>query len=73
MTALIIKHVEEQPIDPRALAPDVPHDLALLILKALAKAPEARFQSAAEMGDALDLVELPPTERVSGAARVVGA
>ncbi|MGH7533021.1 MAG: serine/threonine-protein kinase, partial [Gemmatimonadales bacterium] len=69
VTALIIKHVEEQPVDPRTLVPDVPHDLALLILKTLSKAPEARFQSAAEMGEALDEVELP-MERVSGAARM---
>lgn len=73
VTALIIKHVEEEPVDPRTLVPEVPRDLALLILKALAKAPEARFQSAEEMGNALDEVELP-AERVSGAARVaVGA
>ncbi|HEV2290960.1 MAG TPA: protein kinase [Gemmatimonadales bacterium] len=69
VTALIIKHVEEEPVDPRTLAPEVPHDLALLILKALAKAPAARVQSAAEMGEALDEVEVAP-ERVSGAVRM---
>ncbi|HET7024922.1 MAG TPA: protein kinase [Gemmatimonadales bacterium] len=69
VTALIIKHVEEEPVDPRTLVPEVPHDLALLILKALAKPPAARFQTAAEMGEALDEVELP-VERVSGAIKV---
>jgi serine/threonine-protein kinase len=71
LTALILKHVEEEPADPRNVAPEVPHDLALLILKALAKAPEARFRSAAEMGEALDEVEVP-IERASGAGRAVG-
>ncbi|HEU5358680.1 MAG TPA: protein kinase, partial [Gemmatimonadales bacterium] len=70
VTALIIKHVEEEPVDPRTLVPEVPHDLALLILKALAKAPAARFQSAAEMGEALDEVEVAP-ERVSGAVKAL--
>lgn len=71
VTALIIKHVEEQPVDPRSIVPEVPHDLALLILKALAKVPEGRFQSAAEMAEALDEVEAP-RERVSAAGRAVG-
>lgn len=69
LTALILKHVDEEPADPRSLAPDVPQDLALLILKSLAKAPQGRFQTAAEMGEALDEVEMP-LERVSGAIKV---
>ncbi|MFI5236140.1 MAG: protein kinase [Gemmatimonadales bacterium] len=69
VTALIIKHVEETPTDPRTLVPEIPQDLALLILKARAKAPGARFQSAAEMGAALDEVEAP-AERTTGPVRL---
>ncbi|HEU4763837.1 MAG TPA: protein kinase [Gemmatimonadales bacterium] len=72
VTGLIVKHLEEAPADPRTIVADVPHDFALLVLKALAKAREARFQSAAEMGAALDEVEVAP-ERVSGAVSAVSS
>ena len=51
--ALVAKHLEEEPPDPRALNPEVPQALALVILKAMAKSPAERFGTAAEMHDAL--------------------
>ncbi len=51
--ALVAKHLEEQPPDPRATNPEVPGPLALVILKAMAKQPADRFATAAEMHDAL--------------------
>jgi HAMP domain-containing protein len=51
--ALIAKHLEENPPDPRTLRADVPESLARVILKAMAKEPKQRYQSAAEMHDAL--------------------
>ncbi len=51
--ALVAKHLEEQPPDPRATNPEVPGPLALVILKAMAKQPVDRFATAAEMHDAL--------------------
>ena len=51
--ALIAKHIEEEPPDPRTLNPEVGEPLARLILKAMAKKPEDRFASAAEFHDAL--------------------
>jgi serine/threonine-protein kinase len=51
--ALIAKHLEEEPPDPRTLNGEIPAALALLVLKAMAKAPGDRFQNAGEMHDAL--------------------
>lgn len=53
MYALIAKLLDEEPPDPRALNPDVPEALARLILKAMAKQPADRYQSAVQMHDAL--------------------
>ena len=51
--ALIAKHLEEEPPDPRMTAPEVPGALAVVILKAMAKDPKKRFESASQMHDAL--------------------
>ncbi len=53
MYALIAKHVEEAPPDPRTLNAEVPDALARVILTAMAKRPEGRYATAAEMYDAL--------------------
>ena len=54
--ALIAKHLEEDAPDPRMLNPEVPETLAAVILKAMGRKPEERYQTAAQMYDALDLV-----------------
>jgi hypothetical protein len=51
--ALVAKHLEEQPPDPRKLNPDVSGALAAVILKAMAKEPKDRFATASDMHDAL--------------------
>ncbi len=51
--ALVAKHLEEQAPDPRTLNDEVPEGLATVILKAMAKAPTDRYQSASAMHDAL--------------------
>jgi serine/threonine-protein kinase len=51
--ALVAKHLEQPPPDPRSLNTEVPDLLAGVILKAMAKQSADRFQSAAEMHDAL--------------------
>jgi serine/threonine protein kinase len=56
MYALIAKQLEEEPPDPRRLNADVPESLAQVIRKAMAKEPAARFQTAAEMHDALEAI-----------------
>jgi serine/threonine-protein kinase len=51
--ALVAKHLEEEPPDPRLTTPEVPGALAVVILKAMAKDPNKRFESASQMHDAL--------------------
>jgi serine/threonine-protein kinase len=51
--SLIAKHIEEDPPNPRSLNPEVPEALAQVVLKAMAKEKANRYQSAAEMHDAL--------------------
>ena len=46
-------HLHEQPPRPALLQPDIPLELELVILKAIAKDPDKRFQSAHEFRSAL--------------------
>ena len=51
-------HHRHTPVpDPRSLRPDLPDSLAQLILRLLEKEPDARFQSASEVLDALTAIE----------------
>ncbi len=50
---LMMMHVNDPVPDPRALNPDVPDDLVTVIEKALAKDPNDRYQTAAQMAAAL--------------------
>jgi serine/threonine-protein kinase len=56
LTALIAKHLEDTPEDPRRLNPGVPEPLAAAVLKALAKKPDDRWRTASELADALDAI-----------------
>jgi HAMP domain-containing protein/predicted Ser/Thr protein kinase len=51
--ALVAKQLEEPPPDPRTLNGEVPDTLARVILRAMAKEPADRFQTAAQLHDAL--------------------
>lgn len=51
--ALVAKHLEEEPPDPRKFNADVSGPLAGVILKAMAKEPKDRFATASDMHDAL--------------------
>ena len=46
---IAMKHLSEVPKPPSDLRPDVPHDLDSIVLRALAKDPADRYQSAEEM------------------------
>lgn len=48
------QHVRERPLEPRALEPGIPPDLESVVLRAMAKQPSGRYQSAAQMKAALD-------------------
>src|SRR6266540_1182205 len=47
--AIAYQHVQEDPTPPRALNPDVPVPLERVCLKAMAKRPEDRYQTAVEL------------------------
>ena len=46
---IAMKHLSEVPVPPSELRDDVPEDLDLIALRALAKDPEDRYQTAADM------------------------
>jgi len=54
LTGVLLAHRDQAPRPPQELAPDIPPGLANAILRALAKRPEHRFQSADEFRLALE-------------------
>jgi len=47
--AMIMKHVREPLVPPRAVNPDVPESISAVVCKMMEKDPEDRYQSAAEL------------------------
>ena len=62
---IAMKHLSTTPKPPSSLRPDVPRELDMVVLRALAKNPDDRYQSADEMESDL--------ERVARGARVAAA
>jgi serine/threonine-protein kinase len=62
---VMVSHVDVEPPRPSSFNPGIAPELERLVLKALSKSPEQRFQSAAEFGEALLALERPvrPTPR----------
>jgi tRNA A-37 threonylcarbamoyl transferase component Bud32 len=52
--AVLIAHLQTPPPDPRKLMPNIPFAAAAAILRALAKEPEHRYDSAGEFSEALE-------------------
>jgi eukaryotic-like serine/threonine-protein kinase len=84
--AIAYQHVRENPIPPSRIDPEVPQWADAIVLRAMAKDPAARYQSAAEMRTDIQraLQGMPvagprsgaygaPTQRVAGAAAMAGA
>ncbi len=65
--AIAMKQVGEEPPAPSTINPKVSPALDAIVLKALAKDPAQRFQSAAEMAAALEAAEGSPDEPVVAA------
>jgi len=55
----LAKHINEPPPRPRELEPSIPVGVEAIILKALRKRVDERFQSMKELCDALELGEVP--------------
>ncbi len=69
LPAVCLKIVNEEPPPPSSLAVGLPPALEQIILRCLAKAPDARFQSVKELSDALgdwaEGVDRPRASRIS--------
>src|ERR687888_500799 len=70
---IAMKHLSEVPTPPSELRPEVPHDLDLVVLRALAKDPSERYQNAEEMDTDLAQVAegLPVAAQTADAATAV--
>ena len=53
---IAMKHLSQAPEAPSTLRPEIPRDLDLVVLRALAKEPADRYRSASEMDRDLELV-----------------
>src|SRR4029453_16772681 len=69
--AIAYRHVREDPAPPRLLNPDVPPSLEAVCLKAMAKRPEDRYQTAAEFR--ADLERARAGQRVAAGPGAAGA
>ena len=56
--ATALQHVQASPLPPRRLVAGIPRPLEEVVLKAMAKAPAERHQSAAELRDELSAIDL---------------
>lgn len=65
--AIALKHLQENPVPPSSLNPRISQELENVILKAIAKSPERRYQTASELIQDLTRVQngepLPMTEQ----------
>ncbi len=58
--ATVLAHLQKPVPDPRQFVPDLPDSAVAAILRALAKSPEHRFQTAGEFVEALRVPEMTP-------------
>jgi serine/threonine-protein kinase len=75
--AVAMRHVQERPVPPSHLNPEIPPDLERVVLRALSKDVDRRYQTADEMGIDLDRVRKglgvsQQTSAVTGATQVSG-
>jgi serine/threonine protein kinase len=56
---ILVAHLQQAPRPPHEVRPGIPHSLSSVLLRALAKRPEARFSTAAELRSALEACLIP--------------
>lgn len=69
---LLAKIVSQEPPHPRSFAADLPPDFAALLVKALAKNPDERFQTAEELASALEALDVVDTIELASTLPSVG-
>ncbi len=69
----IVKHLQEMPLPPRLINPDLPQEVEDLILKLLAKKPSERFQTGAELAHRLRTIDVQTQGRETAVAAGVAA
>jgi serine/threonine-protein kinase len=57
---IALLHLNQPPPQPRSLRPDLPLALEAVLLKALAKAPEDRYQTGSELAAAIETAAVLP-------------
>ena len=68
--SIMFAHVKEIPVPPLEVNRQLPKALSDLILKAVAKSPDGRFQTAAAFHEALtDVAAMPPTAQPAAVSR----
>jgi len=60
------QHVEDTPVPPRMLVPELTEGFEAIVLRLLAKKPDDRFASATQLADALLTLPTAPTSRSAG-------
>lgn len=70
--SVALKHIQENPLPPRKLAPHTPPALERVVLRALRKDPEQRYNSAAEMMADMQEANGSARHRSAAAALPVG-
>ena len=65
---LLVAHAVETPVSPEQVRPGVPPGLAAIVMRCLEKRPEERFQSAAELHEALERLPNGALEDHTGSA-----
>ena len=65
--SVALKHMQEDPIEPKVINPEIPLSLNRIILKAMQKDPADRYQSATEMLKDLSLALKNPEGNLTGA------
>lgn len=58
--AVAIKHLQEQPADPRDIVPEIPRGLANIVMKCIRKSPSERYANARDLINELDAFMLDP-------------
>ncbi len=64
--AVAMKHLEEKPVNPRELNPDIPEELQEIVLKAMSKETRNRYQSVTAMKSDLEAIMPRLKEEESG-------